>query len=153
MYRIKIQEKNNGQKTYTPQVGKLVKVGNWIKKRQEIVWHTIVYAHGNTFGISKTVTVTYRTEESALQVIEDYKNKDVIEEGNKVKSTTYKMIDDVENKETKELLTRQEKIDFIIETETKIMGAIFKGHKASEDDEFQKDRLLMNKYRKELGFI
>jgi len=64
-----------------------------------------------------------------------------------------KIIDDVENKETKELLTRQEKIDFIIETETKIMGAIFKGHKASEDDEFQKDRLLMNKYRKELGFI
>jgi len=28
-----------------------------------------------------------------LKVIEDYKNKDVIEDTNKVKSTTYKMID------------------------------------------------------------
>jgi hypothetical protein len=35
----------------------------------------------------------YKTKESALEVIEDYKNKDSIEEGNKVKSTTYKMID------------------------------------------------------------
>ena len=92
-YRIKIQEKNNGQKTYTPQVGKLVKVGNWIKKRQEIVWNTIVHAHGNTFRLSETITVGYATEESALKVIDDYKNKDGIEEANKVKSTTYKMID------------------------------------------------------------
>ncbi len=91
-YRIKIQEKNNGQKTYTPQVGKLKISGLWIK-RQEIVWHTIVHAHGNTFGLSETTTLAYKTEEAALKVIEDYKNKDVIEEGNKVKSTTYKMID------------------------------------------------------------
>ena len=92
-YRIKIEEKNNGKKGYIPQVGKLVKVGNWIKKREELVWCSIIHAHGNTFFLSKTVTATHRTEESALKVIEDYKNKDVIEEGNKVKSTTYKMID------------------------------------------------------------
>ena len=91
-YRIKIQEKNNGQKTYTPQVGKLKISGLWIKK-QEIVWHTIVHAHGNTFGLSETITVGYATEESALKVIEDYKNKDVIEEGNKVKSITFKTIE------------------------------------------------------------
>ncbi len=91
-YRIKIQEKNNGQKTYTPQVGKLKISGLWIKK-QEIVWYTIVHTHGNTFGLSETITVGYATEESALKVIEDYKNKDGIEEANKVKSTTYKMID------------------------------------------------------------
>ncbi len=91
-YRIKIQEKNNGEKTYTPQVGKLKISGLWIKK-QEIIWYTIVNTHGNTFGLSETITVGYRTEESALKVIEDYKNKDVIEEGNKVKLTTYKMIE------------------------------------------------------------
>ena len=91
-YRIKIQEKNNGEKGYIPQVGKLKISGLWIKK-QEIVWYTILHAHGITFGLSETITVGYATEESALKVIEDYKNKDVIEEGNKVKSTTYKMID------------------------------------------------------------
>ena len=91
-YRIKIQEKNNGEKGYIPQVGKLKISGLWIKK-QEIVWYTIVHAHGNTFGLSETITVGYATEESALKVIEDYKNKDVIEEGNKVKLTTYKMIE------------------------------------------------------------
>lgn len=92
-YRIKIEEKNNGEKGYIPQVGKLVKVGNWIKKREELVWYSIIHAHGNTFGLFQTTTATYRTEESALKVIEDHKNKDVIEEDNKVKSTTYKMID------------------------------------------------------------
>lgn len=73
-------------------MGKLKISGLWIKK-QEIVWYTIVHAHGVTFGLSETSTVDYKTEEAALKVIEDYKNKDVIEEGNKVKSTTYKMID------------------------------------------------------------
>jgi hypothetical protein len=64
-----------------------------------------------------------------------------------------KIIDEVEKEETKDLLTRQEKIDFIIKTQTEIMGAIFNGHKSSVEDKFQKDRELMIKYRKELGFI
>ena len=92
-YRIKIEEKNNGEKGYIPQVGILVKVGNWSKKREELVWYNILHSHGNTFGLSETTTATHRTEESALKVIDDYKNKDGIEEANKVKSTTYKMID------------------------------------------------------------
>ena len=92
MYRIKIEEKNNGQKCYIPQAAKLKISGLWIK-RQAIVWHTIVHAHGNTFGLSETISVGYRTEESALKIIEDYKNKDLIEESNKVKSITYKIID------------------------------------------------------------
>ena len=61
-----------------------------------------------------------------------------------------KIIEGIENEE---LLTRQEKIDFIIKTQTEIMEAIFKGHKSAIDDKFQKDRDLMIKYRKELGFI
>ena len=55
--------------------------------------------------------------------------------------------------EEKKSLTEQEKIDFIIKTQTAIMEAIFKGHKSAVDDKFQKDRELMIKYRKELGFI
>lgn len=91
-YRIKIEEKNNGDKGYTPQTCKLENFGGWTK-RQEIVWYNIIYYHGNTFGLSKTTSASYRTEESALKVIEDYKNKDLIAEDNKVKSITYKMID------------------------------------------------------------
>ena len=91
MYRIKIEERNNGVKGYIPQVCKLIISGGWIK-RQKLVWYNIIHDHGNTFGASKTVTATHRTEESALKVIEDYKNKDVIEEGNKVKSITFKTI-------------------------------------------------------------
>jgi hypothetical protein len=64
-----------------------------------------------------------------------------------------KIIDEVEKEETKDLLTRQDKIDFITKTQTAIMEAIFKGHKSAVDDKFQKDRELMIKYRKELGFI
>jgi hypothetical protein len=92
MYRIKIEEKNNGEKGYTPQTCKLEIFGGFIK-RQLIVWYNIIHSHGNTFGLSKTSSAAYKTEEDALKVIEDYKNKDIIEEGNKIKSTTYKMID------------------------------------------------------------
>ncbi len=53
----------------------------------------------------------------------------------------------------RKILTDREKLDFIIETETKIMSAIFKGHKASDGDEFSEDRKLMNQYRIELGLI
>ena len=91
-YRIKIEEKNNGEKGYIPQVCKLEILGRWLK-RQELIWYNIIHSHGNTFGLSKTMSAAYKTEEGALKIIEDYKNKDVIEEGNKVKSTTYKMID------------------------------------------------------------
>ena len=92
MYRIKIEEKNNGEKGFTPQKLELWISGGWVK-RQEMRWYNIIHAHSNTFGLSQTVGASYKTEESALKVIEDYKNKDIIEEGNKVKSTTYKMID------------------------------------------------------------
>ncbi len=91
-YRIKIEERNNGVKGYIPQTCKLEIFGGLIK-RQSIVWYNIIHDHGNTFRLSKTTSAAYKTEESALKVIEDYKNKDIIEEGNKVKSTTYKMID------------------------------------------------------------
>jgi hypothetical protein len=92
-YRIKIEEKNNGQKHYIPQVCKLEIKKTLFGQTQELVWYNIIHDYGKTFGLSETMSVTYGTEKSALKVIEDYKNKDVIKEGNKVKSITYKMID------------------------------------------------------------
>lgn len=92
MYRIKIEEKNNGEKSYTPQKEELWVSGGWVK-RQEMRWYNIIHSHGYTFGLSQTVGASYKTEEGALKIIEAYKNKDIIEEGNKVKSTTYKTID------------------------------------------------------------
>lgn len=56
-------------------------------------------------------------------------------------------------KEQEDGLSNQEKIDFILDTQTRIMDAIFKGHKCSDIDEFQEDREKMNKYRKDLGLI
>jgi hypothetical protein len=91
-YRIKIEEKNNGEKGYIPQTCKLESFGVWTK-RQQIVWYNIIHDHGNTFALSKTITAAYRTEDSALKVIEDYKNKDQVEGDNQVKTVTYKMID------------------------------------------------------------
>jgi len=90
-YRIKIEEKNNGEKVYIPQTCKLESFGVWTK-RQQIVWYNI-HKIGVGFGISKTITVRYGNEEDALKVIEGYKNRYQIDEDNKVKSTTYKMID------------------------------------------------------------
>lgn len=52
----------------------------------------------------------------------------------------------------KKTLTDSEKTNFIVETESRILAAIMKGHKANDSDEFSEDRKLMNQYRKELGF-
>ena len=93
MYRIKIEERNNGKKLYIPQVGKLLKVGNWIKKKEEIVWYNILKAYETTFAVSTTIAAKYGNEEDALKVIGDYKNKHQVVKDNKVKSTSYKMID------------------------------------------------------------
>jgi len=50
-------------------------------------------------------------------------------------------------------LTDQEKLNFIVETESMILSGIMKGHKASESDEFNEDRKLMNQYRIELNLV
>jgi len=92
-YRIKIEERNNGEKLYIPQVCQLKIVGTWLKKRQELVWYNIIGDGELTMALSETSTAKYKTEEYALKIIENHKNVDVIREGNKIKSTTYKMID------------------------------------------------------------
>ena len=91
-YRIKIEERNNGQKVYIPQVCKLEIKKRLFKQTQELVWYNI-HRVGVSFGLSKIITVRYGNEEDALKVIEDYKNKHQVEKDYKIKSTTYKMID------------------------------------------------------------
>jgi hypothetical protein len=91
-YRIKIEERNNGQKLYIPQVCKLEIKKKLFKQTQELVWHNI-HNIGVAFGISTTITAKYGNEEDALKVIESYKNKHQVGKDNEVKSTTYKMID------------------------------------------------------------
>jgi hypothetical protein len=91
-YRIKIEELNNGEKLYIPQVCKLEIKKKLFRQTQEIVWYNI-HKVGVSFGMSKTITVRYGNEEDVLKVIEGHKNRHQVEKDNEVKSTTYKMID------------------------------------------------------------
>jgi hypothetical protein len=90
-YRIKIEEKNNGEKRYIPQVGTpKLKTGRtiWLYTN----WENIL-THHNRYIALNGMTESYNTEQEALNVIEGYKKSILEEEGKKVKSTTYKMID------------------------------------------------------------
>jgi hypothetical protein len=91
-YRIKIEELNNGEKLYIPQVCKLEIKKKLFRQTQEIVWYNI-HKVGVSFGMSKTITVRYGNEEDVLKVIEGHKNRHQVEKDNEVKSTTYKMVD------------------------------------------------------------
>ncbi len=50
-------------------------------------------------------------------------------------------------------LTNQEKLTFILKNESMINEAVFKGHKATNQDEFQPVRDKIKKYRIELGIL
>jgi hypothetical protein len=91
-YRIKIEERNSGQRVYIPQVCKLEVKKRMFRQTQELVWYNI-HKIGEAFGVSTTITAKYGNEEDALKVIEGHKNRYQIEEDNKVKSVTYKMVD------------------------------------------------------------
>jgi hypothetical protein len=91
MYRVKIEEKNNGEKDYIPQVGiPKLRTGRvvWLGTK----WENII-KHHNRYIITNYITESYNTEQKALNVIEGYKKNILEEDGKKVKSTTYKIID------------------------------------------------------------
>lgn len=90
-YRIKIEERYNGEKLYIPQILELKITRGWIQ-RQRLVWYNIVPGP-ESFIISDTLSAAYKTEADAVQIIDDYKNKESILAGKKVKSTTYKYPD------------------------------------------------------------
>lgn len=91
-YRIKIEEQYNGEKGYIPQICKLETTRSWTWiQTQQPVWYNIIPGD-NIFILSKTMSAAYKTEEAAMKIIEDHKNEDIIKEGDKVKSITYKMV-------------------------------------------------------------
>jgi hypothetical protein len=92
-YRIKIVERNDGQKVYIPQHCKLEIKKRLFGQTQELVWYNIIYAYINTLGLSKTVHEEFCTEDVALKIIEEYKDNIQKEEDEKVKTITYKTVD------------------------------------------------------------
>lgn len=90
-YRIKIEERNNGEKWYTPQVGyEKLRLGRY--DRLFISWENIIPQH-QSFITSNSMSYSYPIEQEALDIVEIYKRYLQDEKGNKVKSTTYKIID------------------------------------------------------------
>jgi len=90
-YRIKIEEKNNGEKRYIPQVGTpKLRTGRvvWLGTN----WENIITQY-NRYILTNGMTESHNTEQEALNVIESFKKNILEEDGNKVKSTTYKTID------------------------------------------------------------
>jgi len=55
-------------------------------------WENII-THHNRYTTSNGITELHNTEQEALNVIESFKKSVLEEDGNKVKFTTYKMID------------------------------------------------------------
>lgn len=102
-YRIKIEERYNGEKLYIPQVLEMKIIRAFIQilemkiiraflQKQRLVWYNI-YRCNDGITTSETMAAGYATEADALQVIEDYKNKESIRQGKRIKSTTYKYPD------------------------------------------------------------
>ena len=92
MYRIKIEERNNGEKWYIPQFGNAtLKVGRycWLSKN----WENIIVDKTSRVQTSSSMTYSYPTEEEALESIEKHKEFILKEVGKKIKSTTYKTIE------------------------------------------------------------
>lgn len=79
IYRIQIDELNNGEKRYRAQKGYLVTTRGWLRK-QYIEWYDIFPG-------------SFITEELALSEIEREKKLIAEKRGENVKSTTYKIIE------------------------------------------------------------
>lgn len=93
-YRVKIEERNNGEKWYTPQVGNVSIIGK-MYLNLFTDWENILVDDLNRLQIVQTNRLTsysYRTEQEALNSIEKYKKWLNEEFGTKIKSTTYKEV-------------------------------------------------------------
>jgi hypothetical protein len=90
-YRIKIEESNNGEKWYIPQIAKpLLKIGKF--NFLSMGWYNII-EDSTSFWVSSFAQTSHNTEQKALDVIEGYKQYLIDVEGKEVKSTTYKTIE------------------------------------------------------------
>ena len=90
-YRIKISERIDGGKQYTPQVmcGRIV--GGWIK-RFNLSWDNIIGNGCRGFYTASTIEEIYNSEKEALDVIEKYKEYLLLEESKKINKVSYKNI-------------------------------------------------------------
>ena len=93
-YRIKIEERYNGEKWYIPQICKLEITRGWIQ-RQRLVWYSIINNHGDMYILTPddVQAAKYITEERAMRVIDDHWNYHNKVQGSQVKSVTYKNIE------------------------------------------------------------
>jgi hypothetical protein len=87
-YRIKVEERINGDVLYIPQVGHS-KLTTSVYCYLFTEWYNITDERNH----SKNLSVSYRFENAARQLIENYKNQLSIEEGKEVKSVRYIDID------------------------------------------------------------
>ena len=83
-YRIKVEERQNGEVSYIPQVGH-PKLTTSVYTYLFTEWYNILDVKEH----SKTEVVPHFLEVTAKQVIEDYKNNLLEEEGRGVKSVRY----------------------------------------------------------------
>jgi hypothetical protein len=91
-YRIKIEERNNGEMYYIPQICELEVTRGWIQK-QRLIWYNIINNHGDVYILSTTQEPKHTTEEGAMQVINDHGNYVNKEHGQQIKRITYKTIE------------------------------------------------------------
>lgn len=88
-YRVKINELNNGEKRYIPQVGfPKIRLGKIIVL--SYIWENIIMDDLKTFQTATSITYFYETEDVAIAIVEDYKKYLTEQEGKKVNKTTYK---------------------------------------------------------------
>ena len=89
-YRIKIEERNNGEKEYIPQVKKVkLKIGKF-----DILstgWHNVIEDR-SSFWAASFAQVSYDTEQKAISIIEGYMQYLIDQKGREIKRTTYKTI-------------------------------------------------------------
>jgi hypothetical protein len=93
-YRIKIEERNNGEIYYIPQICELEVTRGWIQK-QRLVWYNLINNHGDIYILSEEDTNSSKhiTEERAMRVINDHRNYVNKEHGQQIKRVTYKTIE------------------------------------------------------------
>ncbi len=90
-YRIEIEERNNGEKRYIPQVGiPSLKIGKF--DFFSIKWSNIIETT-TSFWTSSLAQVSYCTEQEALDVIEGYKKYLIKQKGKETKKITYKTVE------------------------------------------------------------
>lgn len=80
-FRIKIDERHNGEKVYQPQVKEFFLIG----------WKNII-TDGTNYFSSSLMSCTWLNEEAALKVVENYKNHLIKTGLMAIKSTKYKVL-------------------------------------------------------------